>query len=46
MVSERRGHNEGPITKRKDKDGNVISYHVRISIPGEGRKSFYVKTLR
>jgi len=43
QVSERRGHNEGTIVERKNKNGDVTGYQVQITVVG-GRRSHTAKT--
>lgn len=42
-MSERRGHNEGTIVERRNKNGDVTGYQVQITVAG-GRRSHTVKT--
>lgn len=39
----RRGHNEGTIFERKNKDGDVISYQAQLSLPDGKRRTFSAK---
>jgi len=42
-MAERRGHNEGTIVERKNKNGDVTGYQVQITVAG-GRRSYTAKT--
>jgi integrase len=43
-MRQHRGHNEGTIFERKDRDGNVIGYRAQVSMPGGKRKSVSGRT--
>jgi integrase len=45
-MSRRRGHNEGTIYERRDKDGRVFGYQSQLTLPGGKRRSFSGKTKR
>ncbi len=42
-MTERRGHNEGTITERKNKKGDITGYQAQITVAG-GRRSHTAKT--
>ncbi len=45
-MTRRRGHNEGTIYERRDKDGRVFGYQSQLTVPGGKRRSFSGKTKR
>lgn len=45
-MSKHRGHNEGSIYERKDKEGKVYGFQAQMSLPNGKRKTFSAKTKR